>query len=192
MLVAAAVIVLGALIGYVTNYLAIRALFRPRRPIQLFGWTLPLTPGVIPSRRKQLADAIGRVIDEQLVTEERIRERIDDALDDRLDRLLDPETLFPNVIGRSMGRLLEAGFSDLKPKLKRKLRQSLSRRVSRLAREHLNAGDIARRQINRMDLDELESVIVRITRRELRWICWLGALVGGLIGTVQATILLFL
>lgn len=187
-----AVVFLGAVIGYVTNYLAIRALFRPRKPIRLLGWTLPLTPGVIPSRRKEIADAIARVIDEELVTEERIQARIEKALDRQLDRALNPSTLFPNLLGRALNRLFEAGFADLKPNLKRNIRRPLSKRITRLVRTHLDAGEIARRQINEMDLEKLEELIVRITRRELRWICWLGAVVGALIGLLQATIILFI
>ena len=39
----------GALIGYFTNYLAIRMLFRPLKPWHFLGLKLPLTPGIIPA-----------------------------------------------------------------------------------------------------------------------------------------------
>ncbi len=50
---------LGAFIGYVTNYIAIRMLFRPLKPWRIFGVRLPLTPGIIPSKRHELAEKMG-------------------------------------------------------------------------------------------------------------------------------------
>ena len=42
---------IGAVIGYFTNYLAVKMLFRPRREIKIGSKTLPFTPGVIPKRK---------------------------------------------------------------------------------------------------------------------------------------------
>ncbi|MDF1614608.1 DUF445 family protein [Desulfurivibrio dismutans] len=58
----------GALIGYLTNHIAIRMLFRPLRPWLLAGWRLPLTPGVIPAARHRLARNIGKMVGEHLLT----------------------------------------------------------------------------------------------------------------------------
>ncbi|NOX24536.1 MAG: DUF445 family protein [Deltaproteobacteria bacterium] len=58
----------GAFIGYMTNYVAIRMLFRPLRPWRLFGCRLPMTPGVIPSKRHDLAKNIGRMVGRHLLT----------------------------------------------------------------------------------------------------------------------------
>ncbi|MFV0437324.1 MAG: DUF445 family protein [Desulfopila sp.] len=62
----------GAFIGYVTNRIAIRMLFRPLKPWHLFGCRIPMTPGVIPSQRHRLADNMGEVVGEQLLTSEEI------------------------------------------------------------------------------------------------------------------------
>ena len=42
---------IGAVIGGVTNDIAIRMLFRPYAPWRVLGWRLPLTPGLIPRER---------------------------------------------------------------------------------------------------------------------------------------------
>lgn len=65
-----AVPIVGALIGYVTNWIAVKMLFRPRYEKKLFGMTLPFTPGVIPKGKKRLAKAVGRAVEEQLLTRE--------------------------------------------------------------------------------------------------------------------------
>ena len=46
---------LGAIIGYVTNRIAIKMLFRPLTPKRFLGVRVPLTPGVIPRNRFDLA-----------------------------------------------------------------------------------------------------------------------------------------
>ncbi|HMB14679.1 MAG TPA: DUF445 family protein, partial [Pelovirga sp.] len=59
---------LGALIGYVTNYIAIRMLFRPLRAWRLFGLRVPLTPGIIPAKRSELARRMGEMVGDHLLT----------------------------------------------------------------------------------------------------------------------------
>ncbi len=68
--------VVGALIGYFTNYVAIKMLFKPTRPYYLFGRKLPFTPGLIPSKREKLAEAIAKVVKENLLTEEVLKNRL--------------------------------------------------------------------------------------------------------------------
>ncbi len=69
-------IVLGAAIGYITNYVAIRMLFRPLAEKRILGLRVPLTPGIIPKQRYQLAESIGRMVSTQLLTEDTVRQHI--------------------------------------------------------------------------------------------------------------------
>jgi len=68
---------LGALIGYVTNYIAIRMLFRPLRPWRVFGLRLPLTPGIIPSKRGELAQRMGEMVGSHLLTADDVRKALE-------------------------------------------------------------------------------------------------------------------
>lgn len=65
---------IGAVIGYATNWVAVKMLFRPRKEICVFGRRLPFTPGVIPRGKARLARAIGRAVEEQLLTAEVLKE----------------------------------------------------------------------------------------------------------------------
>jgi len=69
---------IGAFIGYLTNKIAIRMLFRPLRPWHLFGVRLPMTPGVIPSKRHELAINIGEMVGRHLLTSKDIGAAISD------------------------------------------------------------------------------------------------------------------
>ncbi|MCQ2507816.1 MAG: DUF445 family protein [Dorea sp.] len=62
----------GAVIGYCTNYIAVKMLFRPKKEMYLFGHRLPFTPGAIPKGKPRLAKAVGNVVANTLFTDEDI------------------------------------------------------------------------------------------------------------------------
>lgn len=72
----AIMVVVGAVIGGFTNFVAIRMLFRPYNPIYLFKKRLPFTPGLIPKRREELAEQLGKTVVEHLLTAESIQQKI--------------------------------------------------------------------------------------------------------------------
>lgn len=63
----------GALIGYITNAIAIKMLFRPVKPVYLGKFRLPLTPGLIPKEKARLARTIGDVVGQELLSEDSVR-----------------------------------------------------------------------------------------------------------------------
>jgi uncharacterized membrane protein YheB (UPF0754 family) len=95
---------LGAVIGYVTNAIAIRMLFRPLIPIRVLGVRLPLTPGIIPKQRVQLAESIGRMVSKQLLTEEAVRRQlVTEDFHSRLEQNID--SLLGDIISTPLGQL---------------------------------------------------------------------------------------
>ncbi len=70
--------VVGALIGYFTNYIAVKMIFKPYRAYYIFGRRIPFTPGLIPSKREKIAEALAKVVKENLLTEEVIRSRLNE------------------------------------------------------------------------------------------------------------------
>ena len=61
--------------GYVGAWLAVRMLFRPRKPLRLFGLTI-FPQGMIPRHRDRLATAIGKAVGEELVSHDTIIEQL--------------------------------------------------------------------------------------------------------------------
>lgn len=61
---------IGGVIGYITNDIAIRMLFRPHKAKYIFGLHIPFTPGIIPKEKGRIAEAIGGVISENLMNQE--------------------------------------------------------------------------------------------------------------------------
>ena len=58
--------VLGGIIGYLTNSLAIKMLFRPRKPVYIGAFHVPFTPGLILQQKSRIAHSVGKIISEQL------------------------------------------------------------------------------------------------------------------------------
>lgn len=112
---------LGAVIGYVTNYIAIRMLFRPLRAWRIFGMRVPLTPGIIPSKRHELAQKMGEMVGSHLLTAEdvgqalekeafrrELRQAVADKLGDFLDRELGSvASLVPDKFRERFRELIE-------------------------------------------------------------------------------------
>lgn len=62
--------VIGAVIGYCTNYIAVKMLFKPLKPVKIGNWTLPFTPGIIPRGKARMAKAMGEAVGDHLLTKQ--------------------------------------------------------------------------------------------------------------------------
>ena len=65
--------VIGGIIGYSTNWIAVKMLFRPLKPIRIGKFTIPFTPGIIPRNKGRIAKSIGVAISDNLLTEETLQ-----------------------------------------------------------------------------------------------------------------------
>ena len=102
--------VVGAVIGYFTNYIAVKMLFFPRKPVYLFGHQLPLTPGAIPKGKERLAKAAGDVVAGALLTREDLEDFLLRQMENKL--LQDPEEAYHQQQGF---RYIPAGFPQQMP-----------------------------------------------------------------------------
>ncbi|MGI8812558.1 MAG: DUF445 domain-containing protein [Pyrinomonadaceae bacterium] len=105
--------------GYAGAWLAVRMLFRPRRPFKLLGITL-FPQGMIPRHRERLANAIGKAVGEELVSQETIMEELlgKEFLRNKIRGVVDSYTeqflsqAYPSLIdalpGKLRGPVLEA------------------------------------------------------------------------------------
>lgn len=64
---------IGAGIGYVTNWIAVKMMFRPLNTWHIGKLKIPFTPGIIPKNKERIAESIGNTISENLLTEETLR-----------------------------------------------------------------------------------------------------------------------
>ena len=187
----------GALIGWFTNYLAIRLLFRPYNEINLVIFKLQ---GLIPKRRHEIAVNIAEVIETELISIREIGDKLDtssfeyDDLDDFLDRLVKEKIkaelleknpflkMFMNDgILNKMRDYIKKLILDNKEELFQLLLKSIEKNV-----------DLKGHIIEKMDnfsLREIEDIIIKISKKELKHIEILGGILGGIIAVFQYLII---
>lgn len=113
--------VVGGIIGYITNDLAIKMLFHPYKPVYIGKHRLPFTPGLIPSQKERIAKGLGQVISGQLLntqtvlsealspeTEEKVRQKVRDFL---IRQTEDEETIREKLT-RAFGEARTAEMGD--------------------------------------------------------------------------------
>lgn len=293
--------VVGAVIGYITNDIAIRMLFKPHQAKYIFGMRVPFTPGIIPKEKSRIATAIGKAVSENLMNREVLEKsllsdemmvKIGNAIDEfvttqsqnnetieqfamhylpqeDIDAMRNnvsngiinavTEKLQDRNLGTSIARLATehvlaktrnslAGRLGAEPIVKavaKPLEQLLAKNINEILQnnsqemveslvrqesnrlmgmtmssltsghddqveqvksgvmnayktvitEHLprilediNICSIIEERINAMDMDEAEAIILDVMKKELKAIVWLGALLGAVMGTVNAII----
>ena len=67
---------IGAIIGYITNYIAVKMLFRPYEAKYVFGKRVPLTPGIVPKSKDRVARAIASAVMGNLLTPEDLEKNL--------------------------------------------------------------------------------------------------------------------
>lgn len=101
-------LLISGAIGYFTNYIAVKMLFRPRTEKHIFGKRVPFTPGIIPKNRGRLAKALGRTVSEQLLTGDDLKnalcsESAADAVSEKITEAVFSDTPLDTVLGKVMG-----------------------------------------------------------------------------------------
>lgn len=129
--------IVGAVIGYVTNKIAVEMLFRPHKPIYIGKFHVPLTPGIIPKGKGRLAKAMGDAVGNSLLTPEMIKQTLlSDNIKGHIEENLD--TLFKN---------LSSDQSSLELKLHQSIGEektnSLSSNVKQTLTQKVNKGLIS-------------------------------------------------
>jgi uncharacterized membrane protein YheB (UPF0754 family) len=186
---------IGGFIGWVTNKIAIKMLFRPIKPIRLGVMTLQ---GVLPKRKNQIAVSIGETVEAQFVNKEELLQSFLDAdtkqsVLSSIQRIL--VTKIKEVVPSMMLAMLGQGLDDLVRKLINDHGDDLLNELI----ESLNKNEsvmpirtIVTQKINDLDMIEFESLVINIVKKELRHIETVGLVLGILIGIAQYGITLFL
>lgn len=189
--------IIGGLIGYITNVIAIKLIFRPINPIKVPIFNIEII-GMIPKRKKEIAINIGRIVEEQflsideitnnLVTEQD-KEYIIDYIKVKIKLILNEKmVLIPSTI-RS---LVQNYISEIIEDEIREGIDELCEEMIAKASNRINIKEIIENKINELDLYELEIIILQIVKNELRHIEILGLILGFFIGIVQGIITIFI
>jgi len=188
----------GALIGWFTNWLAVRFLFYPYRPVCL-PFTSYCLQGMLPKYRLELAKSIGSLIQKNLLpvdslldylnSEEMNAEMVYLAILTVRAKVMDKLPAFlPSAVKRLLSDLIAEQVQKELPSL---LKELVNRYREKLEGEFTLASIIEDR-LNNLDLKQLEAIVVQVTGRELRHIEIIGGVLGFFIGICQVGLMLIL
>jgi len=185
----------GAFIGWMTNLLAVRMIFRPREPrrIPLLGLTIQ---GLLPKRQADLARSIAQVVERDLLPMDELLalvgvDRYQEAILDQVLAQVDQRVAasWPRYLPQA---LREAVAGYLRAAVARETAMMLDQLGARLSedlRERVKLAPLVERQVAQLPTDQLEQLVWRVVGQEFRWIEYLGAILGGLLGLGQAALL---
>lgn len=183
----------GCAIGYLTNYLAVRMIFRPIEPKRVLGFRLQ---GLVGRRQADLAESIGRVVGDHLVSHEDVvaaLERVDleRLIDGAVERGMAPKVEELRRLPLVGNFLTDERVTDLRKHLVRGVADSegFAFELERAVEEGLDVHEIVTRKVREFPVERLESLILDVARRELRAIELLGGVLGFLVGLAQVALL---
>lgn len=200
MLIKLALIVgIGAMIGWITNYVAIKMLFRPYKEIN-FG--LFKIQGLIPKRKHEIAISIADTVQKELISLKDITNSLDgDELEkrmgDMIDKILD-EKLEGELV-KKFPMLAMFMSEDMLKKIKNMIKTSILENkdaiiemFSNYLEEKVNFREIIIKNVDGFSLEKLEDITYSLAKKELKHIEVVGAVLGGIIGFFQFGVSLFI
>lgn len=128
---------IGAVIGYCTNYIAVKMLFYPKKEIKIWGHKLPFTPGAIPKGKPRLAKAIGNIVANTLLTEEDLKKKIlsDETENAVVEKIMDG---LSTNLHTSINRICpEEEYTKVKEKVTNLLTDQILESVQNMNLEHI-------------------------------------------------------
>ena len=185
------VLISGA-IGWITNWVAIKMLFRPHKEIN-FG--LFKIQGLIPKRKAEIGTGIASIIQNELISVKDVISNIDrEEFSKRLNKLID-DVLDKNLKKKVKEKfpLLQMFFSDKVAKdvgntikdIVMENQEKIFEIFSNYAEENIDFEVIISDKISNFSLDKLEEIITLLAKKELKHIEVIGAVLGVLIGAIQ-------
>ena len=190
---------IGAMIGWITNFIAIKMLFRPYEEVNLIFFKIQ---GLLPKRRNEIGNSIAEVVNNELVSVKDIISKIS------------PEDIEENI-GLIVDRILESRLKEeivknfpmaafflsdsMLEKIKHIIKQSIldhKEEMINVFAEYLeNKVDIKSiivEKVNCFSLEKIEEIIITLAKKELKHIEYIGAVLGGIIGLVQFAVVTFI
>jgi len=187
-----------ALIGWFTNWVAIRMLFRPRNPIKVLGFPFQ---GLIPRRQEDLARQTAEIIESEILHQHAIRNAIQSMdiephLRALVERMVDKKLREKLAAIPFVGSLInDSTLQMIKKMAVDSLQEELPTIVEKVSEDlesKIQVRHMVQQRIQSLDLDALENIVKRVAEKEFKTIENLGAVLGFVVGLIQVLLLLLI
>jgi uncharacterized membrane protein YheB (UPF0754 family) len=179
--------IIGAIIGYGTNYIAVKMLFRPRKPVRLGPFKVQ---GLLPKRRNDISEGIAATIEDELISMKDLSKILKELdLTPLIDEMVD-NSFSPDDNGKSdiLSRINTSINTYLRNRAKRSININKDQLISEFIQEierNVDFKEIIVNNIEAYDIDQLENIVLRVSANELRHITIIGGILGFTIGLIQ-------
>jgi len=189
-------VLIGGLIGWLTNKVAIKMLFRPVNPHRFLKMNIQ---GVFPRRKDEIAKSLAKIIENELLTKdemmnqllsedkiEHIKKKLNKIIVDKISEAIPP------AISMFMGNDAKNMIEQYIDKHGDDIFSQLIDEFKETSFENLDVYGIVKKQIDALDFIEFEKIIFGLMNKELKFVEIVGLFLGGLIGIIQYIISIFL
>ena len=200
---------IGGFIGWITNLLAVKALFHPHKNYRILGFDYQ---GLLPKRRGELANNLGNMVEGELINiPELIKKVKPEDVNPFIDKMVDDhrgniqQAIFDYINNYlksikvplinidvskyvSTNTLVTKTTDKVVELLRERAKQAVPTVLTKAGNEvikHISVHDIVKEKVDKMDLDKLEQMVNRIAEREMKMIEYLGGVLGVLVGAIQ-------
>ena len=190
--------IIGAVIGYFTNYIAVKMLFRPIQPINIPILNIKIQ-GLLPSRRDELAESIAVSIEDNLLSIDNILEEFDhDLIKEELNLII--EDTINKKINENFKYVMPKMLKDISREIivdiiKEEVHNNFEDWMETLGeriKEEIDIKEMIEEKIKSFSLITLEELVLDIAERELKHIEYLGGVIGFIIGLGQLLLIMFI
>ena len=189
--------VIAALIGWITNYLAVKMLFHPKLPISILGISIQ---GVFPKRQAQLARKLGDLGSDELFSVDEVSNKIKDfstrpetmeMVGKRIEKTVREKLVksFPMLSMFLSDDMIAKVTGIFKVELQDFIRESADELTEKLESE-LNVREMVTEKVEAFSTEKLEELLTSLMKKEFRFIELVGAFLGFLIGCIQVALTL--
>ncbi len=191
--------VVGALLGWFTNFIAVKMLFHPKEPKKFLGITFQ---GIFPKRQEQIALKIGKVVSDELLSIDDIKQRvvtkqsmdkIYETVEVKMDHFLEDKMpqRFPLVSMFATKKLKLEIRDEMLNEVRLQLPDMMDQYIQHFE-DNIDIEEMITEKFSELSTDRLEQVMNDILSKEFKFIEILGGVIGFIVGLSQATILYFL
>ncbi|HHZ64365.1 MAG TPA: DUF445 family protein [Flavobacteriales bacterium] len=189
--------IIAAVIGWFTNYLAVKMLFHPREKVRILFWDVQ---GIFPKKHHVLAQRIGKLVAEDLFSVQDIQEiltqpenvsKINQSIEEKIENYLTdtfPEkypTLAFFVSDKLKGKVRDTMMTELETMGPDVMNETIENLESSLDIE-----SFIRERVSKFSLERMETLIQGILASEFKFIEFVGAVLGFVIGSIQLLLVL--
>ena len=186
---------IAALIGWMTNYIAVKMLFHPKEPKKIVVITFH---GVFPKRQNVLAEKLGQLVADELFSVSDVSAKIkefatsDEAMNEvgkRIEMTIRNKLVqaFPMLAMFLTDEMVEKVTGLFKNELKDFL-SATSQGMGEKLEENLNVEAMVKERVNAFSSEKLEKLLNQLMKKEFKFIELVGAILGFLIGCLQLVI----